>query len=370
MTEDKLTLISQSYHAFLASQKALYESERVANMVNGEIVTDSESDNPEEYIGITDLLSENGCKLVKKQRAVIRRQAQRLRAKVIAEQNFLSRRVPKRVSRMLKECPDIGKVVEKYVEEHSVGADAWRRTGVLNFDGNVHLKHKVTFKRIQKHLEDTYKRRFSFGSVVQLCVARNKRRRSAKRYLGVAKVTTRHARKGFNLKYNPDAHWSAAFYKGLNTIQYRHGRNITNINRDDASGFRLDTLTTHKQHPIPVLHGKDILTTRTDYVNKYSSTLQTTSYNFTATDTTVETCVGIVKAPGLHSKNPCQHAADLKMLETKEEIQHVFINPDTAVHKAIDCVRVDGASDEGPSHEEVQYYWTERHISHKKVVTT
>lgn len=77
----------------------------------------------------------------------------------------------------------------------------------------------------------------------------------------MAKVTTRCARKSFNLKYNPDAHWSAAFYKGLNTIQYRDGRNITNINRDDASGFRLDTLTTHKQHPIPVLHGKDVLTT-------------------------------------------------------------------------------------------------------------
>ena len=90
-----------------------------------------------------------------------------------------------------------------------------------------------------------------------------------------------------------------------------------NINCDDASGFRLDTSTTHKQHPVPVLYGKDILTTRTDYVNKYSSTLQTTSYNFTVTDSTVETCVGIVKAPGLHNKNPCQHAADLQMLETK-----------------------------------------------------
>ncbi len=40
-----------------------------------------------------------------------------------------------------------------------------------------------------------------------------------KRYKGVAKVTSRRARKGFmlkyNLKYNPDAHWSAAFYRNL-----------------------------------------------------------------------------------------------------------------------------------------------------------
>ena len=41
---------------------------------------------------------------------------------------------------------------------------------------------------------------FSFGSVVQLHVARKKRRSSAKRYLGLATVTTRRARKGFNLK--------------------------------------------------------------------------------------------------------------------------------------------------------------------------
>ena len=98
---------------------------------------------------------------------------------------------------------------------------------------------------------------------------------------------------------------------GLNTM-YKDGRNITNINRDDASGFILDTVTRHKQHLVPVLHGKDILMTRTDYVNKYSSTLQTTSYNFIATDSTVKTCAGIVKVPGLHSKNPCQHAADLQ----------------------------------------------------------
>jgi len=186
--------------------------------------------------------------------------------------------------------------------------------------------------------------------------------------MGVAKVTTRRARKGFNIKYNPDSHWSGAFYKGLNDIEYNDGRYITIINRDDASGYRLDTLTTHKQHPTPVVQGKDILTTRTDYVNRYSATLQTTSYNFTATNTTSETCVGIVKAVPLHLKNPSQHSTDLKMLESKEELQHVFF-AETGVHKLIDCVRVDGAADEGPSHEEVQYYWTERHIHSRKVAT-
>jgi len=85
---------------------------------------------------------------------------------------------------------------------------------------------------------------------------------------------------------------------------------------------------------------------------------QTTSYNFSATNTTSETCVGIVKAIPLHLENPCQHSADLKMLESKEELQHKFL-AETGVHKLIHCVRVDRTSDEGISHEEVQYYWTE-----------
>ena len=58
-------------------------------MVNGEIVTDSESDNPEQYIGI----SKNGNELIMKRRTAIRRHAQKMSAKVIAKQNFLSRRV-------------------------------------------------------------------------------------------------------------------------------------------------------------------------------------------------------------------------------------------------------------------------------------
>ena len=100
------------------------------------------------------------------------------------------------------------------------------------------------YERIRAHLKKHYNCKFSYGSVVELCVARNKRRRSAVRYRGVAQVTTRRARKGFTLRYSPDAHWSAALYKGLNDLQLKDGRHICLINRDDASGFRLDTLTT------------------------------------------------------------------------------------------------------------------------------
>ena len=98
-------------------------------------------------------------------------------------------------------------------------------------------------------------------------------------YMGIAKVTSRRARKGFNLKFNPDDHWSAAFYTRLNKFQYVDGRDMININRDDSTGLRLDTLATCKQYATPIVQGKEVLTTRTDYVNKYPSVLQTTSYN-------------------------------------------------------------------------------------------
>ena len=98
-----------------------------------------------------------------------------------------------------------------------------------------------------------------------------------------------------------------------------------------------------------------MLTTRTDHVNKYPSTLQTTSYNFTGTSTTDEVCVGVVKAPKVHQKCPAQHAADLSLLESQNHLHPVFFNGATNKPKSIECIRVDGASDEGPSHEEVQF---------------
>ena len=65
-------------------------------------------------------------------------------------------------------------------------------------------------------------------------------------------------------------------------------------------------------------------TTRTDYVNKHPSVLQTTSYNFTGTHTTAEACVWVVKAQPLHPKNSAQHASDLKMLSQKPALGVIF----------------------------------------------
>ena len=90
--------------------------------------------------------------------------------------------------------------------------------------------------------------------------------------------------------------------------------------------------------------------------NKHPSVLQTTSYDSTKTGTTSEVCIGLVKATPIHKNNPTQHFSDLLMPTAKDELQPVFKNTLTGLNKDNDCIRVDGATDEGPSHELVQYW--------------
>ena len=111
---------------------------------------------------------------------------------------------------------------------------------------------------------------------------------SAKRYFGAAKMVSKRARKGFNIKLNVDAHWSCAFYKGLDYLQLKDGLDKTVLNRDDAAGFRLDSTFTHKQHKVLAEAGNPELTTYTDFLNKCTSKLQTTSYMFLGSQTTPE----------------------------------------------------------------------------------
>ena len=76
------------------------------------------------------------------------------------------------------------------------------------------------------------------------------------------------------------------------------------------------------------------------------------------------------KSPSEESSVLSTCMADLCMLESQcEQLTHAFQNSQTGLPKSVDCIRVDGPNDEGPSHEEVQYWWTERHILKQKVAT-
>lgn len=92
LTTENKQLLLVSHEAFQATQLQFHQQNRTTSMINGDIVTDSESDNPEDYIGLTDVLSEAGKSLLCKRRAAIKRQAQRKKAKAVAEARFLSRR--------------------------------------------------------------------------------------------------------------------------------------------------------------------------------------------------------------------------------------------------------------------------------------
>lgn len=104
-------------------------------------------------------------------------------------------------------------------------------------------------------------------------------------------------------------------------------------------------------------------------MNSYPSLLQTTSYNFTRTETTGEICAGVVKGAGVYPKNAAQHAADLSMLQDVPTIQPAFTDPQNGWAKQIECICVDGSTDEGPSHQEIQFWWTLRHLNRPTVAT-
>ena len=54
---------------------------------------------------------------------------------------------------------------------------------------------------------------------MQLCCARNKRRRSAARYHGLANVVSKRARKGFTIRYNPDARVDGSYDEGPSHLE-------------------------------------------------------------------------------------------------------------------------------------------------------
>lgn len=126
------------------------------------------------------------------------------------------------------------------------------------------------------------------------------------------------------------------------------------VNHNIAASFHLTT--TIKQHSTPSERDSDNLTTITDYVKNYPSTLQTTSCNFAPTKTTGEICVGVLKAlNGIHSKNSCRYSMDIQILEKQQELETAFVNPITKVIKAIDNIQVNWASNEGPTQNKVWF---------------
>ena len=164
LDQPSLELIVQSHRAFCAAKTDSYEEDRKARYINGKIVSDSDSSSACE-----------GDKkaFIQKKRQAIRRRVKRLKVKTVTKKRFLSRGTSKKTSKIIQQYPKIGEIIEEFVKEHNIGADAWRRTGILIFDGNANIKCKVTYKKIQSHLKQVLGREFGYGTVVELCMPCN-----------------------------------------------------------------------------------------------------------------------------------------------------------------------------------------------------
>ena len=115
------------------------------------------------------LNSPEGIELIKKQRRILSSRTKGRVTKEIASECSLKRKIPKPVSSVLKEFSNIGTYIEEYVRGRRCGADAWRRTGVVTFNGNRKRGPKASYKRIQEHLKQKYQtKKIGYGTVVQL----------------------------------------------------------------------------------------------------------------------------------------------------------------------------------------------------------
>ena len=142
LTEEEERIIEISRQAFLEYMK------KQPLMIEGEEVvseTENEYQGPE-TIASQPLLSEERKQEIQVARRAIRQRAKRIATKDRASQSVLKRRIPKRVSKVIQQHPTIGKDIEEFVKSKRVGADAWRRTGVLTFDGARVRGKKVTYR--------------------------------------------------------------------------------------------------------------------------------------------------------------------------------------------------------------------------------
>ena len=106
---EELQTVVQSHHAYVAAELDFYKEDRISRCINGEVITDSD---------------ESDCEFGRK-KMKLKRKAQRLKIKTLAERRVLSRRVLKITSKLIEAFPHIGEMIEDYVKDYNVGADSW-----------------------------------------------------------------------------------------------------------------------------------------------------------------------------------------------------------------------------------------------------
>jgi hypothetical protein len=106
LNDQEKDLIDQSRQVYLLQN---WRKDKEDDVDNGLVVSESDGDDPTELCQVQDPLDAKGKAVILKKRAAIQRKAKREIAKRIAERRFFQRRQSKRIGRIEKECPDIGK---------------------------------------------------------------------------------------------------------------------------------------------------------------------------------------------------------------------------------------------------------------------
>ena len=168
VTVEEEKVIEESRQAYLETERIRYTAEE-----SEDIGSDEESDiiNPDDWLSITGLDSEAAKEMIVKQRKIHKRKIQARASKAATEARLLQRKLPNRVSNILLKYPNIGDDIEKFVKDRRVGADAWRRTGVLTFTYGKTSQtpgQKVTYGQIKEHLKEKYGVKLGYGTIVQL----------------------------------------------------------------------------------------------------------------------------------------------------------------------------------------------------------
>ena len=116
------------------------------------------------------------------------------------------------VDAILRRYPDIGEQIEQICAANDIGADAWRRDATLTIDKARKLKKGSGFRRIQLELSSRFGIDISYGAVVELGIAKSRRKRSAARYKNAVALVCRRNVKRVS-EENIDKHKSAAHYQ-------------------------------------------------------------------------------------------------------------------------------------------------------------
>ena len=189
LTQQQKELLTQSYSAYQTTVASNIYEERTPSMLNGEIVSNSQSDNAAEYVDLKALTIERTRNILARKRKALARQIWWQKSKIIAAKNFLRRKRSRTVQSVEAKLPDIGKSIEDFVSQRNIGADAWRHTGVLTFDGNIKLL-MVAFRSTSKKSTHTSSRTVQWSNFVLHAISVEGLLQTI---LEIAKVTTRRA---------------------------------------------------------------------------------------------------------------------------------------------------------------------------------